>query len=316
MPPSRRYPPRPPGLIRAVQALTLVIGLLMATLVVTPASTALAGSARGPAQADAADPVVVAAGDISPDSFGAQVDTADLVQSLNPTRVLVPGDAQYPRGTLSTFNKYYDATWGQFKSITRPVPGNHEYKTTGAAGFFSYFGALAGSGTKGYYGFDLGGWRIIGLNSNIARGSSSAQLSWLRAELDATSKPCVLAFWHHPRFSSGSHHASNSSVAPFWTELYAGRADIVLNGHEHHYERFGPQTPAAVASAAGIREFVVGTGGAETGYGFGTPRPNSQVRIDDVFGVLELTLKPSSYTWRFLDTDSVVRDQGGPVACH
>jgi acid phosphatase type 7 len=261
------------------------------------------------------DPVITAAGDISPRNLGNQVDTSDRVLAINATIALTLGDNQYPDGLLADYLAFYDPTWGRFKSRTRPVPGNHEYQTRGAAGYFGYFGSLARPRGASYYSFDLGGWHLVALDSNISRGAGSPQEEWLRANLEATNQRCILAFWHHPRCSSGTHHGGDPSVGAFWNALYAAGADVVLNGHEHNYERFGRQDPNARAGAAGIRQFVVGTGGAGH-YGFGAPDPNSQVRDASTFGVLKLTLHAASYEWEFVAADGAVVDSGGPDACH
>jgi len=261
-------------------------------------------------------PSLAAVGDISPDRLGGQQGTSDLVLEMDPTRVLVLGDQQYDDGTLAEYRTYYDPTWGRFKGRTMPTPGNHDYNTSGAAGYFSYFGARARPEGSSYYSFDLPGWHLISLNSNIDHSTGSVQDQWLRRDLRATSQRCVLAFWHHPRFSSGAEYGSDPGMAPFWRPLYRHRADLVLNGHLHAYERFAPQTPSADASAGGIREFVVGTGGASH-YPFGsTPEANSQKRITGTFGVLRLILRPQAYLWRFIDTSGNVLDSGGPYPCH
>ena len=174
-------------------------------------------------------PTVVAAGDISPRVITTQKATSDLVLRLAPTRVLALGDEQYNSGALADFRAFYAPTWGRFKGSTLPTPGNHEYNTPGASGYFQYFGSQAGPNGRSYYSRDLGGWHLISLDSNIARTSGSPQLTWLRADLAATQKRCVLAFWHHPRFGSGADHGNNPSVTPFWTALYRAHADIVLN---------------------------------------------------------------------------------------
>jgi hypothetical protein len=275
---------------------------------VPPGRTAAPVAARGH------DPVVVAAGDIAPAS---ETDhdrgTSDRAMALHPTAVLALGDLQYPSGTLRDFRRYYDRTWGRFKDRTRPAPGNHDYQTSGASGYFAYFGAAARPNGTSYYSFDLGGWHLISLDSNIDRGPGSAQERWLRRDLAATTRKCVLAYWHHPRFSSGTVHGDDGSVDQFWRDLYAAKAEVVLNGHEHNYERFAPQNPDGGADPLGPREFVVGTGGKEL-YRFGGPKPNSQVRVD-TFGVLRLVLRPSSYDWEFVSSSGAIVDSGGPVAC-
>jgi hypothetical protein len=180
--------------------------------------------------------------------------------------------------------------------------GNHEYHTAGASGYFSYFGAAAGDPTKGYYSYDIGTWHIIALNSNCSRvggcGVGSPQEQWLKADLAAHPNMCTLAYWHHPRFSSGDH-GSNTSYDAFWKAIYAAGVEIVLNGHDHSYERFAPQNPSGAADPNGIQEFVVGTGG-KNHYAFGTIKANSVVRNSDTYGVLKLTLHPTSYDWQFV----------------
>jgi hypothetical protein len=269
---------------------------------------------RGPRARSAADPVVVAAGDIAMPG-GHQRLTSDRVLELDPDRVLVLGDNQYRNGELGEYRRFYDPTWGRFKASTRPVPGNHEYETAGAAGYFSYFGRAARPKGHSYYSFDLGGWHLIALNSSIDHGPGSAQERWLRADLVATAKRCILAYWHFPRFSSGAHQGSWGSLGTLWNDLYDARADVVLSAHEHTYERFARQTPWAKASRQGVRQFVVGTGGADL-LGFAAHQPNSQVRIGNVHGVLELVLHPASYDWRFISENGSVLDTGGPVTCH
>ena len=202
-----------------------------------------------------------------------------------------------------------------------PSPGNHEYQTTGAAGYFAYFGSNAGTAGQGYYSYDLGEWHIIVLNSNsncgaISCSANSAQVQWLRADLAANTKACILAYWHHPRFNSGQEHGNNTNVAPFWDALYEFGTDVILNGHEHTYERFAPQTPNAVASSAGIRQFVVGSGG-NGHYNFNaTPEPNSEVRNSTAHGVLKLTLKPTGYDWQFIPVAGATFTDSGSGTCH
>lgn len=265
------------------------------------------------ANAQATLPVVVGAGDISPGSNGAQFQTANLIEAINPVAVLTFGDNQYPDGTLSTFNSYFAPSWGRFKSITRPSPGNHDYHTSGAAGYFDYFNGVgvntgpAGDRGKGYYSFNVGSWHFISLNSEVM---SSTQNAWLASDLAANqNSACTVAYWHHPRFSSGANHGSSTRTAPFWDLLYQYKADIILVGHDHLYERFGPQSPSAVSDPTnGIRQFTVGTGGAGT-YSFGTPIANSQVRIA-THGIIKLTLHPTSYDWQFINTNSQILDSG------
>jgi hypothetical protein len=272
-------------------------------------------TARAPAPSPS-DPVVTAAGDIAlPGTGWGHRMTSNRILAIDPTVALTLGDNQYPSGTLSDFQRHYGSTWGRLKAKTRPSPGNHDYDTAGAAGYFAYFGKLAKPAGRSYYGFDLGGWHLISLDSNIDVQAGSRQERWLRADLAGTTKRCILAYWHHPRFTSGAHQGDNPWVGPFWNALYTARADVVLNGHEHNYERFTRQNPAGRATPQGIRQFVVGTGGVDL-LGFAAPKPNSQVRRSNTWGVLVLVLRPRSYEWRFVSEDGDVVDHGGPVACH
>jgi calcineurin-like phosphoesterase family protein len=245
--------------------------------------------------------------------------TANLLTKVDPVVVLTLGDNQYENGTLAKYRRSYDPTWGRLKDRTRPAPGNHEYRTPGAAGYFDYFGAAAGSRSAGWYSFDVGAWHLIALNSECANvggcGKGSRQERWLRADLAAHPSACTLAYWHKPRFSSGLH-GDDPTYTAFWRALYAARADVVLVGHDHDYERFAPQRPdGALDPARGIREFVVGTGG-KTHYGFRTIRRNSQVRNTGTFGVLRLALRPGSYDWRFLPEPGKHFTDAGHASCH
>ncbi|MEV0568750.1 discoidin domain-containing protein [Dactylosporangium sp. NPDC050588] len=261
---------------------------------------------------------VVAVGDISQTCVAADCPTARtaaLTGQIDPARILGLGDQQNGNDTYEDFLRYFDKTWGPLKGRFHPTPGNHEYEVTGADGYFRYFGPAAKPQGASWYSFDLGNWHIVSLNSEYDRNEGGAQLAWLRADLAATTKPCVAAYWHRPKFSSGSGHGNFPNVKPFWDALYAAGADLVLNGHDHDYERFAPQRPDGVASPAGIREFVVGTGGAGL-RPFGTTVANSERRIAGTHGVLRLELGTNDYAWRFVDIDGTTRDQGGPVACH
>jgi hypothetical protein len=229
----------------------------------------------GSALAQTGDPVFVGAGDIANCGRTEDEATAKLLDNITGT-VFTLGDNVYPDGTLTLFNDCYAPTWGRHKSRTKPVPGNHDYHVSGAAGYFDYFGAAAGDRSKGYYSYNLGAWHIIALNSEIAPISGSAQEQWLKADLAADQSMCTLAYWHKPRFSSGQH-GNIAASQPLWQALYNDGADVVLNGHDHTYERFAPQNPNAQADPKGIREFVVGTGGAGL-YPFPNIQPNSEVR--------------------------------------
>ncbi len=264
------------------------------------------------------DPVFVGAGDIATCGTGGDEQTAALLDSIGGT-VYTLGDNVYPDATASQFTNCYAPSWGHFKGQTMPATGNHEYETGNASGYFGYFGTAAGDPSKGYYSFDLGAWHVIVLNANcsfVPCAAGSAQEQWLRADLTAHTNTCTAAIWHQPRFSSGSQHGNNTNVAPFWNDLYAASADLILNGHDHDYERFAPQTPGQIAdNARGIREFVVGTGGAGYG-GFNAPQPNSQVRNATTHGVLKLTLHASSYDWSFVPVAGATFNDSGSTACH
>lgn len=275
----------------------------------------------------AADPVVAAAGDIACDpitdgSFngGNGTSTACRMKATaallaGATTVLPLGDTQYENGTVAKYGQSYTHSWGStsIMAVTRPAVGNHEYTTSGAADYFSYFGTRAGDPGKGYYSFDLGSWHLVALNSEIARSTNSAQVQWLRTNLAANTKPCILAYWHQPRFSSG-FHGNNTTYDAFWRALYDFRADVVLNAHDHEYERFDLQNPDGGPDPQGIREFVVGTGGKST-RAFATIRANSRVRQTGTFGVLRLTLRPNSYDWQFVPVAGQFTDSG-TTTCH
>jgi chitodextrinase len=244
--------------------------------------------------------------------------TSNLVVNGGYAAVLALGDNQYNSGSLSSFQAAYDPTWGRFKSITHPAVGNHEYGTPNASGYFSYYGASAGDPSKGYYSFDLGAWHLISLNSNctiVACTAGSAQETWLRNDLASHSNLCTLAFDHHARWSSG-HDGDNTFMQPMWQDLYDANADLFLSGHSHNYERFAPQNASGgLDNARGIRQFVVGTGGAFF-TGVGSAHPNSQVRNNDTFGILKLTLRSTGYDWQFVPEAGRTFTDSGSTACH
>jgi hypothetical protein len=262
---------------------------------------------------------LLAAGDIARCGTNGDEQTAALLVRL-PGTVLALGDMAYPDGSAAEFARCYAASWGRFRDRTHPVPGNHDYHTPDASGYYDFFGSRAGQRGKGWYSFSLGGWRLIALNSNCddvgGCSAGSEQERWLRADLAAHPARCTLAFWHHPRFSSGTTHGSDAAVGPLWTALHDAGADLVLSGHEHNYERFAPLDPQGrVDPARGIREFVVGTGG-RSHYRFGPPLPGSEVRSDDTFGVLQLQLRPNGYNWRFVPTKDGSFEDAGSGTCH
>jgi hypothetical protein len=272
-----------------------------------------------PSEVAAEDTVatLIGAGDIASCGYMTDSQTAGLLDAEWGT-VLALGDNAYPKGSAAQYRNCYDPTWGRHLRRTRPVPGNHEYKTPDASGYFGYFGTRAGTPGRGWYAYNKGAWRIYALNSNCSEVGGcwvgSRQQRWLEADLAAHPRACILAYWHHPYFSSG-FHGNATEVRGLWKTLQAAGAEVVLNGHDHDYERFAPQTWQGVANpAGGIREFVVGTGGTAL-RPFETIQPNSEVRSASAHGVLRLRLYDGRYRWRFISTDGAFLDAGSG-SCH
>jgi hypothetical protein len=257
----------------------------------------------------AGDAVLVGAGDISTCNSNNDQLTAQLLDSI-PGTVVALGDNAYNNGTTTEYANCYAPTWGKVKERTKPVPGNHDYHTSNASGYFQYFNNI-----PPYYAYDLGSWRIYALNSEIDVSANSPQVAWLQADLAAHPSQCALAYWHQPRWSSGSHHGSNTDYQTLWETLYQAGAEVVLNGHEHNYERFTPMNAAGQPDPKGLREFVVGTGGRDL-YNFGKTLPTSEVREDTSFGVLKLTLHPDSYDWQFIPVAGGTFTDSGSAPCH
>src|SRR5215217_6617423 len=236
--------------------------------------------------------------------------------------LLAVGDEAYPKGTAANFEECYEPSWGRFKERTKPVPGNHEYETEGARGYFEYFGEAAGDPEEGYYSFDVGSWHVVALNSNceeVRCGPGSSQTRWLEEDLAANDGArCTLAYMHHPRFSSGEKHGSTGGgVEKLWEVLYEADTDVILSAHEHNYERFAPQDPQGRADPErGIREFVVGTGGAAENYPIGNPMENTEVYNDETDGVLRLKLEENAYEWRFVPVAGKSFTDSGSTGCH
>ncbi len=262
--------------------------------------------------------VLVGAGDISECTSSGDSATAKLVESIGGT-VFTLGDNAYKDGTAKQFKSCYGPTWGRFRGRTRPAVGNHEYHSKGAAGYWDYFGSRAGPRGKGWYSYNAGDWHVVVLNSNCSKvgcGKGSEQERWLRADLARHDHKCTLAYFHHARFSSDREHGTAPEVGPFWEALYDYGADLVLSGHSHNYERFAPQTPWGKAdSAHGIRQIVVGTGGAGS-YRFAGNKAHSQVRNASTYGVLKLNLQSDSYDWRFIPTAGKSFKDSGRGSCH
>ena len=297
---------------------------VLAAACVGPAPAAIASPVDDPAdtgpipqEAPGSVAVLVGAGDVGWCGESGDEATAKLVKATSGI-VIVAGDVAYPDGTAADFAKCYDPSWGAFKARTRPAPGNHEYRTKGAAPYFAYFGTRAGKAGRGWYSYDAGTWHVVVLNSQCDAvggcGVGSPQERWLRKDLAAHPAACTIAYWHTPLFSSGPH-GGTAGVKPLWQALYDAGAEIVVNGHDHDYERFAPMTPAGKKDAArGIREFVVGTGGAPL-YPFIRKPRNSEAR-GLAYGVVKLTLRPGSYDWEFLPVAGATFHDSGTGTCH
>jgi hypothetical protein len=299
-----------------------------AALLVAPLLTlGLPAASRAGAQTapPSPDPTLVAAGDIATCNDTGDDATAALVDTM-PGTVLPLGDLAYQDGSKTDFDNCYAPTWGRFKDRSRPTTGNHEYIQKGAGPYFDYWGAAAGDRTKGYYSFDIGSWHLIALNSTCAAAGGCARGTpmeqWLKTDLAATKAHCILAYWHHPRFFTPSRQAGVSKIdavdrkmSPFWADLQAAGADIVLSGHRHVYERFARQDAEGNADPNGMRQFVVGTGGGPHDHFEGPTAPNSEIRQQDTYGVLQLTLHPDRYDWKFTSTAGDPFTDSGSDTC-
>jgi acid phosphatase type 7 len=300
-------------------------GLLLASMALAgllACTAAMLAAAPGIGQTTAV--TLVGAGDIASCSSDRDKATADVLAQVSGT-VFTLGDNVYPDGTASQFQNCYHPTWGEQKSRTKPSVGNHEYHTEKASGYFGYFGARAGNPSKGYYTYKRGSWRIIVLNSNCSEvggcGELSTQGGWLRQTLTSYQAGCTLAYFHHPLFASTG--AASPEVRPFWNILYDHDADVILSGHAHYYERFAPQRPDGTRDgSSGIREFVVGTGGAPPVNPMTSPRAANSVVDSEkspgitAYGVLKLRLSAGSYTRKFLPVAGETFTDSGTGQCH
>lgn len=292
---------------------------LRASVGVMPTGTRTSSSS---AQASTLPPfILVGAGDIASCSSTGDEATAALLDAI-PGTVFTTGENVYDNGTAAEFTSCYGPSWGRpaIRSRTMPVPGNHDYNTANAIGYFGYFGAAAGDPTKGYYVYDAGAWRVYVLNSNCGAiggcEAGSAQEQWLRTDLAANPRTCVLAMWHHSRFSSGAEHGSSTATQALYQALYDFNAALILTGHDHIYERFAPMTASgALDKVRGITQIVVGTGG-RSHYGFAVIQPNSLVRNADTFGVLRLALAPGAWTFDFIPEAGKTFTDSGTGTCH
>jgi Calcineurin-like phosphoesterase len=260
-------------------------------------------------QVSSEDVILVGAGDIATCDRNQDELTAELLDDM-PGTVFTLGDNAYVNGSYSEYLSCYDSSWGRNKSRTRPIPGNHDYNTSGAAGYFQYF-----NNVPSYYAYDLDSWRIYALNSEIDVSASSPQIAWLVDDLAGHPSQCVLAYWHKPRWSSGTKNGSEPALQTLWQILYDAGAELVLTGHEHNYERFAEMDGSGAEVAEGLREIVVGTGGAGL-YEFGTPLPTSQIRDSSTFGVLKLTLHDTGYDWEFVPIPNSTFTDSGSGNCH
>ncbi|SDX95716.1 Calcineurin-like phosphoesterase [Amycolatopsis xylanica] len=281
-------------------------GNLSPTSATVPAKTEDTGSTDGT--------VIAVSGDIAKAELpSAHSETAKVVERIKPKYVLTVGDNQYDDGTIAEYRAYYDKTWGKFKSITKPVPGNHEWNNK-LAGYKQYFGKIATPNGKPYYSYNIGDFHFVALDSDpVYNGGGSDQVSWLRKDLAANSKSCVIGYWHHPRFNSGQD-GDQKSVAPLWNEFSKAKADVVFQGHDHHYERTKPlNTAGHVDEANGVRSVIVGIGGDSLYLNF-----KAREGVEKIFGkhgVMKLVLKGKSYSWEIIGTDGKLLDQAGPYTC-
>jgi len=294
---------------------TVIVSTLSAVIVSVTAAPAGASHPSVDGRRASRGVVVAAVGDIAcpPGAVTTatacrQRATARLAGRLDPDAVLTLGDSQYDTGTYREYRRSYDKSWGALRSVTRPVPGNHEYGTPGARGYYRYFRHRQ-PGPPGWYAYRLAGWRLYALNSECWAVDCDAERRWLRRQLAERKRTCTLMYLHRPRYSSGTHHGSDPSVRGLWRVADRHGVDVALAGHEHNYERFVRMDAAGSPSARGIQSFVVGTGGRSL-YPLGPPETGSAARYDDGFGVLSLRLRADSYTWRFTALGGEVVDRG------
>ena len=287
----------------------------------SPTPSSLGSTARPPVTPTTGAPAatLLAAGDIASCSSTGDEATAALLDARPNAQIATLGDNVYESGTIADFTNCYEPSWGRHKGRTHPALGNHEYGVARAAGYFAEFGAAAGEAPLGWYSYDLAAWHVVVLNSNcdvVGCVTGGTQERWLRADLAAHPAGCTLAVWHHPRFSSGTTHGPDTAVGPLYTALYEAGVDVLLTGHEHNYERFAPLNPGGQPDdARGVRQFVVGTGG-RSHYPFGPPLPGSEVRNDNTYGLLALTLRATSYQWQFVPEAGKSFTDSGSTNCH
>jgi hypothetical protein len=285
--------------------------LLVAALASSPCSGD--SPAPSPVPRPSSPAVLIGAGDIGDCSLPGSEATARLLDRI-PGTVFTAGDNAYPSGTADDYRNCYHSTWGRHITRTRPTAGNHDYEHTRGVPYFEYFGSAAGPPGSGFYSYNVGAWHVVALNSEISMQAGSPQLEWLREDLKNSRARCTVAYWHRPLFSSGEQ-GDNPDTRQFWRTLFEFGAEIVVSAHDHSYERFAPQNPDGLPDPArGLRQFVVGTGGAGLRSFMGV-RLNSEAR-GSVWGVLILTLDDGSYRWEFQPVDGATFRDSGAGQCH
>jgi 3',5'-cyclic AMP phosphodiesterase CpdA len=238
--------------------------------------------------------------------------TARLVERL-PGDILLPGDLAYMGGSAEDYRRCFDPDWGRMRGRFRPTPGNHEYEDPGGNGYFSYFGGAAGPGRTGYYAFRAATWHVLMLNTNVPITRGSPQFDWAQHELRQNRTRCAMAVWHHP-FATSGPNGMNGQVRDMWQLLNENGVEVVISGHDHFYERFAPQTQDYEYDANGIRQFVVGTGGAPL-YHPVTRGPNTEVVVE-AHGALQMSLNPSGFDWEFIEASGGRAIDRGSEVCH
>lgn len=261
---------------------------------------------------------LIAVGDLSLCDDPSGELTAAMVDAI-PGTIALLGDNVYEAGSLTEFLDCFEPRWGRHRARTRPAVGNHEYRTPDAGAYYAYFCGLTGEPFKGWYSYELGTWHVVVLNSNCGKidcAVDSEQLRWLRDDLAQHPSRCTLAYFHHPRFNSGSV-GDEARVGPMWDALYGAGVELVLNGHEHAYERFAPQAPSgALDETKGIVELIVGTGGRTPPSPLRHLKANSRLRLGlGQAALLVLDLHAGSYEFRLVREDGQLLDTGGAV-CH
>jgi hypothetical protein len=286
-----------------------------------PAPSTVPPSSRPATTSTTRPPVatLLAAGDIASCASTGDEATAALLDARPNAVIATLGDNVYDTGTAADFANCFDPTWGRHKGRIRPALGNQEYGVFRAGGYYTAFGAAAGEPPLGWYSYNLAAWHIIVLNSNcevVGCATGGTQEKWLREDMGLHPAQCTLAIWHHPRWTSGTTHGPTPAVAPLYQALHDAGVDVLLSGHERNYERFQPLDPAGgFDPARGVRQFVVGTGGRGH-HPFGAPLVGSEVRNDNTFGLLALTLRPTSYQWQFVPEAGKTFTDSGSANCH